>query len=456
MPTIRAADPRASGPWSRTSAVVTGVLLGAWLLVLAYAIVVSDDLSEILLDTLVLLLGLLAAASASANRLRVVRHLLHRAERRLEVMGGSDRLEWECDLEGKVTYVGEQALEHFGYRPEELLGRDASVLIHPQELERLGTLLAEGTGWTDERWRCVHRDGSERWITGSALPNVSPDGTVVGFVGSSRLLGKDALDEQRLSEIAREVYARLEPGGILPVFQPILSVATGRLIGAEGLSRFQGSDRYPDQWFNDAAEVGLGVELELAALRGLLAAAHDLPEDLYISLNVGPHTLLRAELLEALLTSGIPGSRIVLEVTEHASINEYDDVLASVAALRSVGVRLAVDDAGAGYASFRHILRLVPEIIKLDRSLIAGLHEDAALRALASAVVTFGREMGATVTAEGVETPEELRCAQGLGIHAAQGDLFGKPVADWSTWNEWHERGAVYSVVAAGMASPAV
>ena len=145
--------------------------------------------------------------------------------------------------------------------------------------------------------------------------------------------------------------------------------------------------------------------------------------------------------------------RIVVELTEHASIEEYGAVLAAVADLRERGVRLAVDDAGAGYASFRHILRLAPEIIKLDRSLICGLHDDAALRALAAAVVMFALDMGSTVTAEGVETPEELRCAQGLGIHAAQGYLFGKPVADWSTWSEWHARGAVYSVAAAVKAS---
>jgi EAL domain-containing protein (putative c-di-GMP-specific phosphodiesterase class I) len=168
---------------------------------------------------------------------------------------------------------------------------------------------------------------------------------------------------------------------------------------------------------------------------------------------VGPQTLLRSELLELVLTAGISSSRIVLEITEHASITEYDEVLAAVAALRALGVRLAVDDAGAGYASFRHILRLAPEIIKLDRSLIAGLHQDPALRALAAAVVTFALETSATVTAEGIETPEELRCAQDLGIHGAQGYLFGKPAADWSTWNEWHARGAVYSVTAAGMAA---
>jgi PAS domain S-box-containing protein len=454
MPTTRAA--RRAVPtdaWSRGRAVVTGALVGAWFVVLVYAAAAADDANEVALDLVVLVLGLLAVGSASLGTLRQAAHRLRHAERRIAAMTGGSLLAWECDHLGRITYAGALAEEHFGYPLEELLGSDIRGLVHPQELDRLTAMLADGTGWTEERWRCVTKDGTERWFAGSAVADVGPDGRVRGFVGSSYPLGKDALDEHRLSEIAARVYERLDGGAITPVFQPILSVSTGRLIGAEGLTRFPGSDLNPDEWFGDAAEVGLGVELELAALRRLLALARDLPDDLYVSLNVGPQTLVRAELMETLLTSGIPAERVVLEVTEHASISEYDDVLVAVSALRSVGVRLAVDDAGAGYASFRHILRLNPEIIKLDRSLIAGLHGDPARRALAAAVVAFGLELGSTVTAEGIETPEELRAAQDLGIHGAQGYLFGRPVADWSTWCEWHARGAVYSVSAAGMAS---
>jgi PAS domain S-box-containing protein len=444
-----------AGSWSRRQPLLSGGLFVLWCIVLLYAAIAADDFHEVLLDVVALGLGLLVAATTVGRSLQLARRRMQTAERRLEALSTSDVLTWECDAAGRAVFFSERATDYFGWSPEELVGTDVGGLLHPQEVERLAALMAEGRGWSDERWRCLHRDGSEHWFVGSAVPNVTPDGRVVGFVGSARPLGKDALDEQRLSEIANRVYERLHSGEIQPVFQPILSVSTGRLIGAEGLSRFPGSDRYPDQWFNDAAEVGLGVELELEALRRLLSASRQLPEDLYVSLNVSPHTLLRAELLELLVTAGIPTRRIVLEITEHASITEYDEVLAAVAALRAVGVRLAVDDAGAGYSSFRHILRLAPEIIKLDRSLIAGLHVDPALRALASAVVTFGLEMSATVTAEGIETPEELRCAQDLGIHSAQGYLFGKPVADWSTWREWHARGAVYSVAAAGISTSA-
>ena len=457
MPTNRAARRAVlADSWTRRQTILTAGLFACWCVVLGYAAVAADDLNEVLLDLTVLVLGLLVAATTFGRSLEFARDRMRSAERRFEAMSASDLLSWECDALGRGVHFGDLSTHYFGWTPEELVGRDIGSLLHPQEVDRLAGFVAEGRGWTNERWRCLHRDGSEHWFVGSAVPNVTADGRVLGFVGSARPLGKDALDEQRLSEIAERVYARLEGGDIQPVFQPILSVSTGRLIGAEGLSRFPGSDRFPDQWFNEAAEVGLGVELELAALGRLLVAARDLPTDLYVSVNVGPQTLVRGELLDLLLTTGIAPGRVVLEITEHASITEYDEVLAAVSTLRAIGVRLAVDDAGAGYASFRHILRLGPEMIKLDRSLIAGLHEDPALRALASAVVTFGLEMGSTVTAEGIETPDELRCAQDLGIHGAQGFLFGRPVADWSTWAEWHARGAVYSVTAAGMASPVV
>ena len=429
--------------------VAQGALAATFLLVALYSLWVSDDPQEIVLDVVLLGLGLALAASLSTRRLQVWRHKLGHAERHLAVMAGSDVLSWECDMNGHIANVGPQAYDHFGYAPEEMLGLDARQLVHPQEYDRLASYLAAGTGWWHERWRCVCKDGTERWFTGSAVPSVAADGTLLGFIGSTQPLGRDALDEQRMSEIASRVYNRLGGDGILPVFQPILSVETGRMIGAEALSRFPGSDRTPDLWFAEASEVGLGVELELAALRRSLGAAHTLPDDVYVSLNVGPQTLVRPELAELLLSTGIPPYRLVLEITEHTSIGDYTEVLEALGSLRAAGVRLAVDDAGAGYASFRHILRLAPEIIKLDRSLIAGLHDDPALRALASAVVAFGREMGSSVTAEGIETPEELRCAQSLGIHAAQGYLFGRPTSDWTTWNEWHEHGPLYSVASA-------
>lgn len=363
---------------------------------------------------------------------------LHRAERHVAVMAASGgELPWESDAEGNMTFVGDLTTEYFGYEADEARSLNFRDAVHPQDYERLSALMESGSGWHHERLRCLHKDGSEHWFVSSAVPIVTRDGTLVGYTGSCHPLGKDALDEQRLTSLADDIYGCLDTAQLQSVFQPILSVETGRLVGAEALSRFPGSDRTPEQWFIDATEVGLSVELELAAVREALSKASQLPDDVYLSINVGPITLSRPELFATLEAADIGPQRIVLEITEHASITNYDQLLPAVHSLRAIGIRLAVDDAGAGFASFRHILRLTPEYIKLDRSLIAGIDTDPARRALAAAVVSFGSEMNATIIAEGVETVDELRCSQLLGIKAAQGYLFGRPTADWSTWKSW-------------------
>lgn len=261
--------------------------------------------------------------------------------------------------------------------------------------------------------------------------------------------------ERPSGRVREEVQALLEERSLGIAFQPILSVESGRLVGAEALARFPHHPHpTPDVWFSRAAEVGLGVELELLAVEQALAAAAALPPDIHVALNVSPTTLGHPDLLTVVSSGPVALERLVLEVTEHAGVTDYEDLRDPVARLRAAGVRLAVDDAGAGYASFRHILRLAPEVIKLDRSLVAGIDHDPARRALAAAVVMFGLEMDATIIAEGLETVEELRAAQAIGIDWAQGFLFGRPNEDWSTWSEWHAAGSVFSVRAAGHSAP--
>jgi EAL domain-containing protein (putative c-di-GMP-specific phosphodiesterase class I) len=204
--------------------------------------------------------------------------------------------------------------------------------------------------------------------------------------------------------------------------------------------------------FAQAAEVGLGVELELLAVRVALLAAEALPKDLYVSVNVSPAAVLAPELTDVLLASRVPLRRVVLEITEHVSVPDYKQLTTRIDELRALGVRLAVDDAGAGFASFRHILRLAPEYIKLDRTLIENISDDPARRALVAAVVLFALEMGSAVVAEGVETLAELRMTQTLGIDSAQGFLLGRPTDDWGTWAEWHSNGPLYRLRAVASA----
>lgn len=259
----------------------------------------------------------------------------------------------------------------------------------------------------------------------------------------------DRVETRRRAVVSARIGDLLSGSDLRVVFQPIVSTDTGRLVGAEALSRFEAVNPAdppdpPDAVFAEAATVGLGVELELLAVRLALKAAVALPDDLYVSLNVSPAALLSPLLTDCLLDSWLPLDRVVLEITEHVSVPDYDVLAARADDLRGLGVRLAVDDAGAGFASFRHILRLCPEYIKLDRTLIENISEDPARRALAAAVVLFAFEMGSAVVAEGVETLAELRTAQTLGIDAAQGFLLGRPTDDWSTWAEWHDRGPLF------------
>ncbi len=210
------------------------------------------------------------------------------------------------------------------------------------------------------------------------------------------------------------------------VFQPVIDVGGQALIGYEALARFAAQpERSPDQWFSEAHGVELGHRLELRAIHKALASLDDIPDGAYLALNVSPQTILTGALEAAL--AGVPLRRLMLEVTEHCSIPDYGLLSDALARLRQGGLRLAVDDAGSGYASFRHILKLKPDVIKLDQSLIRDIDHEAGSRALATALITFAASTGSSVVAEGVETEEELLALRELGVHTMQGYLLGRP-----------------------------
>ena len=214
-------------------------------------------------------------------------------------------------------------------------------------------------------------------------------------------------------------------------FQPIVDLDAQRIIGYEALARFAADPAQPpDLWFDEARSVDLVQELDCLAIRTALAAARYLPESVYVSVNTTPGTLESGLLRSMLRESGFPGDRLVVEITEHVSVEDYRTLRDPINELRQQGVRIAVDDAGSGYASFRHILRLRPEFIKLDQEIISDIHADPARRALAAAVSYFADEVGATVVAEGVEVEEDLRTISTLGIRVVQGFLLGRPTAD--------------------------
>jgi EAL domain-containing protein (putative c-di-GMP-specific phosphodiesterase class I) len=223
-------------------------------------------------------------------------------------------------------------------------------------------------------------------------------------------------------------------------FQPIMNIASHQVMGVEALARFTASPSMPpDVWFSQAERIGRGAELELLAIRKALDAARRLPEHLSVAVNASPSLVMSGELLPVLLCAPIPPQRIVVEVTEHASVEDYPPLLQARDRLRERGIRVAIDDAGSGYSSFRHIVALAPDIIKIDRALITGIDHDGARRAMIACLVLYALESGSLIVGEGVETPAELDTLDLLGVDAAQGYLLGRPTTrpeDWATWRE--------------------
>jgi EAL domain-containing protein (putative c-di-GMP-specific phosphodiesterase class I) len=211
-----------------------------------------------------------------------------------------------------------------------------------------------------------------------------------------------------------------------PVFQPIFSLQDGRLIAVEALTRFDTSrQRPPNVWFDEAASVGRGTELEILATEAALVGSEPLPEGIALTVNCSPEVLCDPAFLA--LIERHPGRRLIVEVTEHAVVHDYTTLVDATAELKARGVLIAVDDAGAGFSSLQHIVRLAPDIIKLDISLTQHLRDDPVRRALADCLVRFAHETGWQLIAEGIEHPSDLHTWRELGAHAAQGYLLGRP-----------------------------
>jgi EAL domain-containing protein (putative c-di-GMP-specific phosphodiesterase class I)/CheY-like chemotaxis protein len=208
------------------------------------------------------------------------------------------------------------------------------------------------------------------------------------------------------------------------VFQPVVDLATDGVIGVEALSRFD-SETAPDRWFAEATTLGLGAELELAAVKAALQQMDRLRSKQFMAVNVSPTVVLDRRLHDLLRKQG--QGRVVVEITEHQPVDSYEELNIVRKRFRRDGIRVAIDDAGAGYASLHHILKLAPDIIKLDISLTRGIDSDPIKRALAGSLVQFANESGAIVTAEGIETASELETLRKLAVPWGQGFHLGHP-----------------------------
>jgi len=233
-------------------------------------------------------------------------------------------------------------------------------------------------------------------------------------------------DEMRLAEARRRVEELPAEGSIHVVFQPIVDLATTKVIGYEALARFPGdSSVSPRTWFAEAAEVGLLLEIEMTAIRAALAKLERLPPDAFISVNVSPATAGSEELRDVL--GSVDPKRVVLEITENAAAGDYEEVSEAVGELRANGVRIAIDDTGSGSVSFNSLFDVHADIIKIDIDVTHGIASDPMKEAMASALKGLADRLGAMSLAEGIETEEELNLLRGVGVQAGQGYLFGRP-----------------------------
>ena len=230
--------------------------------------------------------------------------------------------------------------------------------------------------------------------------------------------------EKRKLEWSR-VRDVLERDDIDIEFQPVFDLADCRIVSLEALARFWTEPmRSPSAWFAEANEVGLGVELELAAIKSALRRIDDFPPDVALALNVSPTTALDRRFCELLLDLA---DRVVIEITEHAQVDDYEELQRALAPLRRRGAKVAIDDVGAGFANLRHILRLSPDIVKLDLSLTQEIARDPAREALATSLVGFAEGVGASIVAEGISSDEELALLRALGVSYGQGFYLARP-----------------------------
>ncbi len=218
------------------------------------------------------------------------------------------------------------------------------------------------------------------------------------------------------------------PGGVRVVYQPIVRLADGEVVGYEALARMDVERGVgPSRWLEAATRMGMRTELELACWA---AVAHGgpPPADRLLFVNTSPDLL--ADPRVRALRGDLP-DRLVIELTEEHAVSDYDTLREQLSSWTAEGARLAIDDLGSGYASLRHVLQLEPEFLKLDCSLISGIDRSPAQRAMASALLSFAREVGSTVIAEGVEAPGELATLRDMGVHLAQGYLLARPGNPW-------------------------
>ena len=320
---------------------------------------------------------------------------------------------------GGAPYVARQA------RERDLATKILALSVHDDPGAVLDMLRAGAAGYllksstSDEIFQAIRQVAAGERVLSPVLT-----GPILTELGAS--LGREEETLQKAVRRREAVAAVLSEHHLEMVFQPIYALEERVVVGAEALARIgHEPERRPAEWFAQAAEVGLLPDLELMALQEALRAFGTPRAEAFLTINLSPSTIPAALDLEPLRDGPVQG--IVIEITEHERIADYQALQDDLAGFRARGGRLAVDDAGAGYASLKHILELNPDFIKLDLSLTAGIETDRSRCALAVGLTSFAKALGATVIAEGIETAGQVAALIELGVAFGQGYHLARP-----------------------------
>jgi EAL domain-containing protein (putative c-di-GMP-specific phosphodiesterase class I) len=256
----------------------------------------------------------------------------------------------------------------------------------------------------------------------SAMAEYIP--TLVQFADAAAIaLGPALVQGDRDSWAHRLIDEILERHDYRTVFQPVRRLTDGRPVGLEALTRFE-ANWTPSQVFAHARAASRLRELELATLQSAADASRSLPPGVWLSVNCSPGLLVDTDALAAVLA---PIDRpIVLELSEQDVVSDYAPIAKAMARL-GPQFRLAVDDAGAGFSSLRHVLEVRPQFVKLDIGLVVGVAMDLTRTALVAGFVRFAADAGFDLVAEGIETDADRKALRRLGVRLGQGYLLGRP-----------------------------
>ncbi len=267
-------------------------------------------------------------------------------------------------------------------------------------------------------------DAIHRSAEGDATLSQDVTTDVVAALGEH--LKRERAATRHWEQWRERIQRTIDESAFVVLFQPIVHLRTEVVAGFEAVARFTPElERPTEAWFDEALSVGLVKELELATARVALASMERLAVGSYLSINLSPETASSPEFRDLLIE--VDHDRLVVEMTEHTPIEDYPKLNSAVHDLRWRGVRLAIDDVGAGFASLRHILELSPDFIKLDVTLTRDIDREEPRRILAGALTTFAKAIGTEIVAEGIQTEQELAVLRSLDVMFGQGFYLGAP-----------------------------